>query len=167
MDERDEQPKGRVGDGKAAAIYARAPEPSEPQRTPVEEQIEACRRLAETLGYAVSREATFTDTGTGHTLARPGLSALIGHLAAGGVGALVVYGVDRIAKRETTPLELLLRELGRREIPLYIANVPRGYRYDPATGRLLDDPDEVDAANREEWRPPESIPIPRSEIITF
>lgn len=167
MDERDEQPKGRIGYGKAAAIYARAPEPSEPQRTPVEVQVEACRALADVLGYAVPDEATFTDTGAGHTLARPGLSALIGHLAAGGAGALIVYGVDRIAKRETTPLELLLRELGRREIPLYIANVPRGYRYDPTTGRLLDDPDEVDAANREEWRPPEFYPVPRLDAITF
>lgn len=163
----EERSQGRIGDGEAAAIYTRAPEPSEPQRTPVEEQIAACRALAETLGYAVADEAVFSDTCSGHTLARPGLSALIGHLAAGGVGALIVYGVDRIAKRETTPLELLLRELSRREIRLYIAHVPRGYRYDPATGRLLDDPDEVDAANREEWRPPESYPVPRLDAITF
>ena len=152
-----------IGDGKLAALYARAPEPSEPERTPIEEQLAACRVLAEALGYAVSDEATFQDAGLGRTMARPGISAMIALIAAGGVDAVVVQSVGRLAQPESTPLEALLKELRRRGIRLYLAHVPRGYRYDPATGELVDDPEEVAEATLDAWRAPAYLPVPRRD----
>ena len=60
-------------------------------------------------------------------------------------------------------MQALLRELRRRETPLYVANIAKGYRYDPKTGALLHDPEAVAAANREDARPPEYIVIPRED----
>jgi DNA invertase Pin-like site-specific DNA recombinase len=153
--------EGKVGDGRAAAIYARAPGPAEHNRTPVAEQLAAGRALAERLGYAVTEETTLSDSGPGTTMARPGLAALFGLLANRRAEALIVYTLDRLAQSEGELLDALQKELRRREIPLYIANLPRGYRYDPTTGDLAHDPAEVAAANREDWRPPEYIVIPR------
>lgn len=151
----------RVGTGKQAAIYARAPHLSEHDRTSVEAQLEACRTLATELGYTVADEAALSDTGPATTLSRPGLTALLGLIATKRVDAVIVYTVDRLARLESKPLEALLKELRRREIPLYVAKAPKGYWYDPSTGMLKNDPVAVSAANLEEWRPPEYIPIPR------
>lgn len=153
----------KIGTGRRAAIYARASEPSERERTPVEEQIDVCRAVAAELGYAVADGAIYSDTGPGRAMARPGLTALIGALAQGRVTAVFVHTLDRLGRPESKPLTALLKELQRREIPLYIGKIPRGYSYDPATGNLLNDPDEVAAANLVEWRPPEYIIIPRED----
>lgn len=151
----------RVGTGKQAAVYARAPHLAEHDRTSVEEQVAACRALADELGYTVAEDAVLSDVGPASTPSRPGVTALLGLVAARRVDAVVVYTVDRLARQESKPLELLLKGLRVRGIPLYIARTPRGYRYDPATGMLVDDPEAVSAANQEEWRPPEYLPIPR------
>ena len=155
-----ESTKTTIGAGRPAGIYARAPQPSDRERTPIEEQIAACRALAGELGYTVADESTVTDTGAGRSIRRPGLTALLGLLAERRVAAVIVYTLDRLARHESTTLDALLKELRRREIPLYVAKVPKGYRYDPTTGELLNDPEAVAAANREEWRPPEYIIIP-------
>ena len=158
----DDSTGTKIGTGRVAAIYARAPEPYEHERPSLAEQLDACRELAVELGYTVTDEATLTETGPGTTVARPGLTALLGLLAHGRVGAVIVYTLDRLARPESKPLEALLKELRRREIPLYVAKIPNGYWYDPATGTLANDPEAVAAASREEWRPPEYI-IPRED----
>ena len=150
----------KVGGGRAAALYARAPDRTERERVPLAEQLDACRALADHLGFVVSDRATLADEGTGTTAASPGLTALLGLLAAGEVAAVIAYSLDRLAKPDSRLQETLLRELRRREIPLYVAKIPRGYVYDPATGALTNDPAEVTAAHREDWRPPEYIVIP-------
>ena len=156
-----EQAESRVGAGRLAALYAREPGLSEHERTPVGEQLEACRALASQLGYATSDEATLADTGPGTTMSRPGLTALLGLITQHRVAAVVVYTLDRLARHEGVLLDALLKELRRREVPLYVARTPKGYRYDPATGELAYDTEAVAAANQEDWRPPEYIIIPR------
>ena len=151
----------RVGAGRVGAIYGRVPESKEHDRTPVEEQVAACQALARALGYAVTAEATLSDTGPNATLARPGLTALLGLLATGAVAAVIVHTLDRLARPQSRALEALLTELRRRAVPLYVARAPKGYWYDPATGTLLSDAQAVAAASREEWRPPEYIIVPR------
>ncbi len=159
----DQDSGGRVGRGRQAAIYARAPSPSDRERISVEEQLEACRSLAAELGFTVATDAVFTDVGPGTGLGRPGLSALLRAIAQGDVEALFVYTLDRLARAGSNPLEALLKELRRRERPLYLGKTPKGYRYDPATGTLAAEPEAGATANLEEWRPPAEIIIPRED----
>ncbi len=150
-----------VGGGRPALIYARESQHNERERTEVEAQLAACRALAERLGYTIADETTLVDRGANTSMARPGLTALIGLVAGGRVSAVVTYSLDRLGRPENDALEALLRELRRRAVPIYLARMTRGYRYDPATGELIADAAEVHAANREDWRPPEFIIIPR------
>lgn len=150
-----------IGAGRAAALYLRESHYNEHERTGVAEQLAACRALADTLGYTVTDETIVTDHGPNATLLRPGVTALIGLIAAGKATAVIVYTLDRLGRTDSEGLEVLLRELRRREIPIYIARTPKGYRYDPATGTLMHDPAEIHAANREDWREPEFFIIPR------
>ncbi len=154
---------GKIGAGRRAAIYARAPSPSDCERISIEEQLEACRSLAAELGFIVTTDAVFTDVGPGTGLGRPGLTALLRAIAQGDVEALVVYTLDRLARADSKPLEALLKELRRRELPIYLGKTPKGYQYDPATGTLVADPDVGATANLEEWRPPEELIIPRED----
>jgi hypothetical protein len=155
----------KVGAGRPAAIYAREPTLSEHERLPVEGQLDACRALAERLGYSVADEATFADAGPNTTMGRPGLTALLGLIAQRRVSAVITHTLDRLARPESKALEALLKELERRDMPIYVAKIPRGYSYDSGTGKLVVDPEAVAEANREEWRPPEYIPIPREDPL--
>ncbi len=150
-----------IGAGQVAALYIRESQYNEHERIPSEEQLVACRDLALALGYTVTAEATLLDSGPNSTLLRPGITKLIGLVAAGQASAVVIYTLNRLGRTDSEGLEALLRELRRREIPVYIAHAPRGYHYDPPTGKLLHDPEAIHAANREDWREPEYIVIPR------
>lgn len=150
-----------IGGGRLALLYVRESQYNERERTGLEEQLAACRALAGDLGYAVADEVTVVERAANASMARPGLTTLIGLVAAGRVAAIVTYSLDRLGRPDNEALEALLREFRRREVPLYLARKTRGYRYDPATGKLVSDATEVHAANREDWRPPEFIIIPR------
>jgi len=150
-----------IGAGRVAALYIRESQYNEHDRTPSEAQLAVCRDLALALGYTVTDEATLLDSGPNSTLMRPGITKLIGLVAAGQAAAVVVYTLNRLGRTDSQGLEALLRELRRRGIPVYIAHTPKGYRYDSATGKLLHDPEAIHAANREEWREPDFIVIPR------
>lgn len=163
QNDQNDQNEATIGVGRVAAIYARAPEPSDLDRTTVAEQLDAGRALAAELGYTVAPAATLSDSGPGTTMARPGLTTLLGLIAKGEAGAVIVYTLDRLARLEGEALRALLKELRRRETPLYVAKRAKGYRYDPKTGALLHDPEAVAAANREDARPPQYIVIPRED----
>lgn len=153
----------KVGTGKSAALYARMPEPYERDRTSLSEQLDACRKLARELGYATSDENTFTDSGPNTTFGRPGLSAMLASIADGSVQAIVTNTLDRLGRSESRLLEVLLKELRRRKVPIYTAKLARGYRYSVDTGQLLNDPVEVAAASQQDWTPPEYIIIPSED----
>jgi hypothetical protein len=151
----------KIGTGQRAVVYARAPQFNEHDRTPVEVQLRACLALAEQLGYTVEPEAVLHEDTPNSSLVRPGMTRLIGLVAQQEGTAVITHTLDRLGRLESEGLEALLRELRRRSVPLYVAKVPKGYSYDPATGKLVHDPALVAAANREDARPPEYIVIPR------
>lgn len=151
----------RIGSGKSILIYAREPQYNERERTTVEEQLAAAHRLADHLGYTTADELTIVEQGPNSSLGRRGVTQLIGHVAAGRVGAIVIHALDRLGRPESEGLAALLRELRRHEVPLYIARTPGGYSYHPQTGKLLHDPEAIHAATLREWQPPEFIIIPR------
>lgn len=156
-----EQETQRVGSGQAALIYVRESQYNEHERVTIEEQLAACTALAQRLGYAVSDELTVIERGPNSSMTRAGMMTLIGHVAAGRVGAIITYTLDRLGRPASDALEALLREFRRREVPLYIARTPGGYNYDPQTGKLIHDPEAIHAATLREWQPPEYIIIPR------
>lgn len=151
----------RIGDGQAILIYARESQYNERERTTAEAQVAAARALAEKLGYTTTDDLTIIEEGPNTSLGRRGITQLIGHVAAGRVGAIVTYSLDRLGRPESEALEALLRELRRREVPLYLARTPGGYSYHPQTGKLVHDPEAIHAATMREWQPPEFIIIPR------
>lgn len=150
----------KIGAGKLAAIYVRAPDRTESDRVSVEAQLTACQSLATALGYVVLSETVFQDAGTSASSSRPGLTALFRAIEERGIAAVFAYRLDRLARGTATLQESLLKELRRRKTPLYLACVARGYRYDEHTGRLRQDPVEIAAANRADARPVEYIVIP-------
>jgi len=154
-----------VGAGREAAIYVRAPQHNELDRTTVEEQLEACRTLAERLGYSVGDRGVLSDDAPNTTANRPGLIALLGQAARGEIASVVVYKLPRLVQANSAMQDAFLKELRRREIPLYVAATPKGYGYDPATGRIEHDDAEVAEANLEEWRPPTHYVIPREDEL--
>jgi len=151
----------KIGVGQRAVIYARAPQFNEHDRTTVEEQLRACLALAEHLGYTVEADAVLQEDAPNSSLVRPGMTRLIGLVAQKQGTAVITHTLDRLGRLESEGLEALLRELRRRSVPIYVAKVPKGYSYDPETGKLTHDPALVAAANREDARPPEYIVIPR------
>lgn len=151
----------RVGTGKVILIYAREPQYNERERTTVETQLDAAHRLADHLGYTTAEELTIIEQGPNSSMGRRGVTLLIGHVAAGRADAIVIYTLDRLGRQDSEALEALLRELRRREVPLYIAHTPGGYSYNPQTGKLIHDPEAIHAATMREWQPPEYIIIPR------
>lgn len=155
------EPTRRIGEGRTILIYVRAPQYNERERTTVEVQLAAAHALAAHLGYTTAEELTIVEQGPNSSMGRRGVTQLIGHVAAGRVGAIVIYTLDRLGRPDSEALEALLRELRRRDVPLYIARTPDGYGYDPQTGKLLHDPEAIHAATLREWQPPEFIIIPR------
>jgi len=129
----------KVGAGRLAAIYTRKPVGSDRDRTPPERQREMCEELAVDLGYTTSEELVFADEGPPTSDSRPGLVALMQALIEGRASAVIVDRVDRIARYETKMLELFLNGLRNRHIPIYVARMPRGYRYDLESGRIVQD----------------------------
>ncbi|CAA9549059.1 MAG: hypothetical protein AVDCRST_MAG18-139 [uncultured Thermomicrobiales bacterium] len=156
----DEQAR-RVGAGKTVLLYVRESQYNERERTSVEEQLAAGRALANRLGYGVSEELTVIERGPNSSLTRAGITALIGHVAAGRAGAIITHTLDRLGRPDSEALEALLRELRRRAIPIYVARTPGGYSYDPQTGDIVRDSEAIHAATLREWQPPEFIIIPR------
>lgn len=152
--------RDKVGAGKSTAMYLRAPDRTENDRTSVEAQRAACQALADELGYTITTSAIFEDGGTSASSARPGLAALFRAIGDQHIQALITYQLDRLARGGGTLQEALLKELRRREVRLYLANIPRGYHYDTTTGKLYQDDAEIAAANKAPARPVEYVVIP-------
>ncbi len=157
----EQQSAPRIGNGQGIIIYARASQYNELDRTSTAQQVAAGRELAEALGYTISESLTIVEDSPNTSLTRDGIARLIGAIASGEATAIVVHTLDRLGRHESEGLETLLRELRRRNVPLYIAKVAEGYAYDPATGKLSHDPEAVHQATMREWQPPEFIVIPR------
>jgi site-specific DNA recombinase len=102
------------------------------RETSLDTQEAACRAFAEAQGWHV--EAVFSDVYSGHSLFdRPGLTELRARVAAGGIGRLVVFSMDRLS-RKMGVVAFLSDELADAECDLTFAT--ETYSND-STGKLL------------------------------
>ena len=92
--------------GERAVIYARVSSDEQTKGYSLQTQIEACRRYAEEHGMTVAE--VFTDDFTGTKMDRPGLDALRDLLARDSIGAVIVFDLDRLARKAI--YQMLLEE---------------------------------------------------------
>jgi site-specific DNA recombinase len=95
---------------KRAVLYARVSTDEQARGYSLQTQLEAGRRYAAERGYAVA--ADFQDDYTGESLDRPGLNELRQYVTADSIGAVIVYDVDRLARKSVYQL-LIEEELKR------------------------------------------------------
>ncbi len=107
---------------RAAVLYARVSTQTQAdQGTSLDTQLEACRNLADRLGYIVIEEIAEDITGT--TLHRPGLDRVRDLAERGLVQAVICFHPDRFA-RDLVDMLLVKRELDRANVQLLFVNVP-------------------------------------------
>jgi site-specific DNA recombinase len=82
---------------KGAVIYARVSTDEQSRGYSLPTQIEACRKYAAERGYPVLAE--FTDDYTGESIDRPGLNALREFVSINSIAKVIVYCVDRLARK--------------------------------------------------------------------
>jgi site-specific DNA recombinase len=106
-----------------AAIYCRQSRDPDTTRAAVTRQEEACRQLAEHLGWTVGTVYTDNDLSAYSGKPRPGYTALLAAVEAGTVEALLLYATDRLYRR-VTDLESFLKVAEPRRLP--VATVAAG-----------------------------------------
>jgi len=82
---------------KSAAVYARISS-DDGQALGVKRQLEDCRKLAATLGWAVGDEYVDNDLSAYSGKPRPEYQRMLTDLADGGRDAVIVYHVDRLTR---------------------------------------------------------------------
>jgi site-specific DNA recombinase len=93
------------------AIYARVSTERQEREGTIDSQLDALHRLAAEHGWQVPPERVYVDDGwSGSRLDRPALDALRDVAADGGIGTLLVYSPDRLA-RNFVYQQVLLEEL--------------------------------------------------------
>ena len=99
-----------------AAIYCRvSTDDQEKEGTSLKTQLDACLTYCQEKGYTVVRR--FSETYSGLTLDRPQLHELLDLLAAGQIGVIVIYCLDRIS-RDPTHGVILTQEFDRLAVRL-------------------------------------------------
>ncbi|MBI4789319.1 MAG: recombinase family protein [Chloroflexi bacterium] len=93
-----------------AVIYVRVSTDEQVHGYSLQTQVEACRRYAAERGYRVVGE--FKDDYTGASLDRPGLNQLRAYVASDTTGVVIVYDVDRLARKSVYQM-LIEEELAR------------------------------------------------------
>ncbi len=106
-----------------AAIYCRISHEDQSEFSLPSQQA-ACEKLAETKGFRTSAEFTFVDNGGLSTeLDRPALTAMRECVRSGLVGMIVIYDLDRLARKLSHQL-LLLEEFEKRGVAVEFVNAP-------------------------------------------
>lgn len=95
---------------KRAVIYARVSTDDQAKGYSLKTQVDAGYQYAASRGYTVVE--TFQDDYTGASLDRPALNALRAFVAADSVGVVIVYDVDRLARKSI--YQMLIEEELRR-----------------------------------------------------
>ena len=88
---------------RAAAVYARISSDVTGEQLGVARQVEDCRRLAASRGWAVAEEYVDNDVSAYKGKLRPAYQRMLADLADGLRDAVVVYNLDRLTRR---PIEL-------------------------------------------------------------
>jgi site-specific DNA recombinase len=97
-------------------------------------QQEACEKLAASKGFSTSPEFCFVDNGGRSTeLDRPALSAMREAVRAGAVHAVLIYDIDRLARKLSHQL-LLMEEFQKHGAEVLFVNAPND---DTPEGRML------------------------------
>jgi site-specific DNA recombinase len=96
---------------KRAATYSRVSTDEQAKGYSLATQVEACRDFAAQKGYAVI--ADFNDDYSGAALDRPGLNELRDLVANNGIDVIIVYDVDRLARKSI--YQMLIEEEFRKE----------------------------------------------------
>ena len=91
---------------KVALIYARVSTQEQSKGYSLNTQVEACQRFANEHGYSVLD--TFTDDYSGAALDRPELNRLREYINAKKVDAVIVYDIDRLARKSV--YQMLIEE---------------------------------------------------------
>jgi len=94
-----------------AAIYTRVSTDEQTRGYSLTTQLEACQRYAVEHGYSVA--GIFQDDYTGASLDRPGLNSLRELIAQDSLDVVVVYDIDRLARKSV--YQMLIEEEFKRE----------------------------------------------------
>ena len=117
----------------AAAIYCRISHEDQSEFSLPSQQA-ACEKLAGTKGFRTTAEYTFIDNGGLSTeIDRPGLTALRECARSGLITMVVIYDLDRLARKLSHQL-LLLEEFEKRGVRVEFVNAPTEAT---AEGRML------------------------------
>ena len=95
---------------KRAVIYARVSTDEQAKGYSLTTQVDACHHYATERGYQV--QSVFKDDYTGASLDRPALNALRVHLESNDTQVVIVYDIDRLARKSI--YQALLEEEFRR-----------------------------------------------------
>ncbi len=95
---------------KRAVLYARVSTDEQAKGYSLQTQLEACRNYAIERGYTVTAE--FKDDISGASMDRPGLNELREFIATDATSVIVVYDVDRLARKSVYQM-LIEEELNR------------------------------------------------------
>lgn len=91
-----------------AAIYLRVSTEEQAKAYGLDAQLAECRRKAELLGWTIATEYKDAGiSGTKDATERPALAELLGAVAAGEIDAVIVYALDRLARKTLLALQLV------------------------------------------------------------
>ena len=103
-----------------AALYARvSTEDQEREGTSLQSQVEACKKLAQELGYDVPEGFIVTETYSGLSLDRPRLDEVRQWVRDKEVDAVIAYTLDRLS-RDPVHFIILQEELQRAGIEIIL-----------------------------------------------
>ena len=95
---------------KRAVIYARVSTDEQTKGYSLNTQVEACEKFAKDRGYSIVE--IFKDDCSGATLDRPRLSDLLKLVSTDNIEAMIVYDIDRLARKSVYQM-LIEEEMGR------------------------------------------------------
>ncbi|MCY4558526.1 MAG: recombinase family protein [Chloroflexi bacterium] len=99
-------------------IYARSATLGQEGRAPLYAQVEACTKLAESLGYVIGSRDILTEVGSGSDLDRPQMNKVRLMAANGEFDALFVDDLARLS-RDFVDLLMLMREFKSRDVEVH------------------------------------------------
>jgi site-specific DNA recombinase len=94
------------GEAKYAALYARVSTQDQGTRFSLPSQLKALREKAAREGYSVREDFIFVDKHTGKVASRPEFDRMNALVKTGAVGAVLIFSVDRFARRTEDALRL-------------------------------------------------------------
>ena len=107
---------------KKACVYARVSTDEQAKKGySVDEQVRMCRAQIDAKGWEYA--GTFTDPGvSGRKLDRPGLNAMIEKINAGDIGAVVIYKLDRLSRKQKDTMHIIENVIMANDVYLYSLN---------------------------------------------